>query len=148
MAKPNNNLVTGNGTLPASKNLGGSITTHIDNPLKISVTGVKTVGIVREGNSIFANNELRRVQSIFPNGDLLIATPFSIQLVDEELKLVENGRFKEISVFNNSDNITGSVNGNPCPPKIGFRWKEKDNEGLDAIYFDTNGADFLISTTE
>ena len=76
MATPGNDIVNGTGTIPTAQNLGGSIETLSGNPQKIIVTGVDTNKLVRQGDSIYANDELRKVKSMESTSQTLTGVSF------------------------------------------------------------------------
>ncbi len=142
----NNDVVTGIGTIPIPSSLPQTLTTDPVNTTRINVQGPSLKNLLFEGDSIFANNELRRVKGFNPDGSIRIDVPFSQALNNEPLKRVENGTLREISISNDDAAITGSVNGKPCKPKKELTWRHP--EGLAAVCYDTSGADFTITSTQ
>ncbi len=145
MAKGKILYVNGTGTIPAFKDLGGNVLSPNRNPLKIIVTGVNDLTNTIVGSSIYANKQLRKIKGLFPDGALLLETPFDNKVKNETLKIVENNQFKTVSILNNK-NIDGEIDENTLPKKRGVTWTDA-LEKLDAIAYDTKGSEFLISTT-
>lgn len=140
--------VTGKGSLPAGVTVAGTtLTTDSGLSTKLNITGpsLRHRGLA-EGQSLYSNGELRKITGFYENGDILIDTPFTVDLSGDDVVRVKNGSLIEVSWLNDSATLIGKVNGNDVLPKKGSSMRS--HKGVDAISYDTNGATFLVTTTE
>jgi len=146
MGAPNTFTDTGVGTIPEAVSIVGiTIDTDLANTVRLIVIGGQVKNkTIYEGSYIFASNQLRKVVGFFPNGDILIDSPFPNPLLSVDLKRVKRNVFKEVSVINKSTTITGQFNNEDLLPRDGLEFR--DEAGLSPILYNANSGLFKITT--
>lgn len=146
MATPNSYTDSGIGTIPEPINLTGiKVDTDTNYTKRLIVSGgtVKNK-LIYEGDSIFSVNELRKITGFYENGDILLDSAFTVDLVNADLNRVRKNQFQEVAVLNDHNNIIGTLDGESLLPKKGLEYRNKS--GLDPMVFNANTGLFKIST--
>jgi len=155
MAKRGESYTTnGIQTIPQATLATGLMASDPNNGRRINVQAgpAKLPPELQIGSYVFANGHIRKVQGFYPNETAFrIDEPFPFTLTFNPLLMLRPGRFRKISVFNASSSVTGVIQDGayidrPIPPRTGFEWKHP--QGLEPLVVNTQGADFIIVTTE
>lgn len=143
-----NPTVTGKGSIPEAVTVAGTtLDTHATLKTKILLTGDQVINKkLLIGEYLYSNAEVREVVNFYPEGSIEIKSPFTVDLVASPLDKVRSGGFFRASVYNDDELIIGFINGVAADPKHGYEFEQL--KGIDPITYDTNGANFLVATTQ
>lgn len=133
-------------TIPAPETLTGTIS-HTNGTVVVTGTGTKFMSELQDGQYIYANDVVRRIEQRIDDTRLLVKSTFGANLSNVDLKMSRPGIYRKVSIKNTGAN-DGTLFGNDFPAGETVNFFEE--AGLTPIVYDaqTVSTTFLISTQE
>lgn len=160
MKEPYYNNITGVMTIPEYVGQNGSLTTDADEPKIVRGAGTD-LSTIEEGDFIFANNEIRRVNfnhyrynTMKDNGDgtfggfqgeqmLTLNAAFSVALAVDTFAVVKPSIYRSVDILNNGG-ADGYYNGKVLKDGVSVELGP-DLRGLTPIVIDGTGTNIAVS---